>query len=643
MLYVLDFDVMAFIISSITLIMYSVQRQISTRQNIIFMFVLICSVISSFAGFLSSIAINSLRGSSSLFAYITTIIFFINHNSIPICMFTYVLALSGRYPKKFLVRSLMCIPYFLSFALILSTPLTRFVFYFSPQGEYIKGWGISFLYGSAFLYLGSILFLFLFRRVRVGAAVRSSIYIGLVIPAAAILIQMKMPYLLLESFAGSVCFLFIFMGIQNKKYSIDPQTKFYTPEVFSFLINERIDKENTFYALLMRSPDIPVLQELFDYKRYSTLLTMFSTKVNAICKNNFEIFSIEEGLFALIPKNTLPKSAAGSTALELVHQLEKIWTVETVQVEITIQVSILQYPLDFLSLQDMMDRIDLLSRFSRRIGNRHIFYGKDIQPGDIKYKSEIINQLQDIIKRSTVEVRYQPIFNLEQNTYIALEASLFMAAANNRQIRQRDIFNTAHDTGKSKDLSTVFFKQALWWFVKEKIHSYGIQKIQLKLQEAQCIDSNWAGELLNICSECSFEPEYLCLQLSESILRFNKAAFYRNIETLKKAGVNFAIDGFGTGYSDLEMIISSPVDSIKLDKELIHESLSSEKGRRLIKGTISMFAQLSYKIVAEGVETKEQYDYLVQSGCTLIQGFYVLRPSSADSMLLELKNKMLSR
>lgn len=639
--YVIDFDIMAFIISTLTLTMYSVQKQISTRQNIIFMFVLICSVISSLAGFLSSIAINNFPGTKNYFAYLVTMVFFINHNSIPICIFTYVLALTGRYPKRFLHRALLTIPYFMAFALILSNPVTNLIFYFSPEGAYCTGWGVVFLYGSAMLYIISIVFLFLFRKVRIPASIRFSIYTCLIIPISAIIIQMKMPYLLMESFAGAITFLFIFMSIQNKKYSIDPQTRFYTPEVFSFLIQERIEKENNFYVILLRSPDIPVLQELFDYERYSSLLVLFSNKVTGICKNNYETFFLEEGLFALIPKKNTPKSSIGSISLELVTKLEKIWTFETVQVELSVQVTILQYPLDFKSYQDVTERIELLSRFPRKIGNRHIFYGKDIQPGDLKYKSEIMNQLNDIFRRNSVEVRYQPIYNAEKKKFIALEATLFMANADNRQIRQHDIYDTAHNTGKSKGLSTILFRQAMWWFVKEKITSFEIQKLQIKLQEAQCINSNWACEILQLCRDCSFEPVHLCLQLSESILRFNETAFYRNLEILKEAGVNFAIDGFGTGFSDLEMIIKSPVDSIKLDKELIHESLASIKGKRLIKGTLSMFKQLSYDVVAEGVETQEQYSYLVQSGCTIFQGFFISRPAEGDKIIGLIQNRPL--
>ncbi|HPX26053.1 MAG TPA: EAL domain-containing protein [Treponemataceae bacterium] len=638
MLYVLDFDVMALIISSITLFMYSVQKQISTRQNILFMFILICSVISSFAGVLSSIAINYLPDSNLFFTYISTMIFYINHNSIPICVFSYILALTGRYPKRFLIRSLLCIPYFFSLSLILTNPLTNFVFFISPQGEYCKSWGVPALYASAVLYLSAIVFLLVFKKVRISAAISYSVYICLLIPVIAIFFQIQFPYIVLESFAASICFLFIFMGIQNKKFSIDPQTKFYTPEVFSFLINERIEKENRFYVIVARSPDISVLQELFDYNRYSSLLSMFSSTVQSICKSNFEIFSLEEGLFAIIPKKQVPKSSIGNTALELVNRLEKIWTIESVQIEITLQVTILQYPLDFLSFQEIAERIDLLSRFTRKIGNRHIFYGKDINSGDIRYKAEIITQLQDIFRQGTLDLRYQPIYDSDLKQYFALEVSLFIANHENRQIRQNDIYKTALETGQSNKLSTMIFKQALWWFVREKLSSLGIKKIELKLQESQCIDSAWANNILKICRECSFEPENLCLLVSESILSFNKSAFYTNIEILKKAGVNFAIDGFGTDYSNLEMIIKSPIDGIKIDKELLHESFSSIKGRQLLKGTLSMLKKLSYRVIAEGIETKEQNDYVMQSGCSYLQGFYICKPAPGNTILAHLVN-----
>lgn len=642
MAYVLDFDVMAFIVSSITLLMYSVQKQISTRQNILFMFILICSVISSLAGVVSSRAINNLPDSNFLFTYLTTTIFYINHNSIPICIFSYILALTGRYPKRLLIRSLLCIPYFFSFLLILTNPFTKFVFFISEEGAYCKSWGLNILYASAVLYLSAIIFLLVFKKVRIAESIKYSVYLCILIPAIAIIIQMNIPSIVLESFAGSICFLFIFMAIQNKKFSIDPQTKFYTPEVFSFLINERIEKENRFYVIVVRSPDIAVLQELFDYNRYSALLSLFSSKVQSICKNTFEIFSLEEGLFAIIPKKNVPKSSIGNTALDMVHQLEKIWTIETVQIEITIQVTILQYPLDFLSFREITERIDILSRFTRKIGNRHIFYGKDIQSNDIRYKTEIVAQLQDIFRQGTLQLRYQPIYDSDLKQYFALEVSLFIANRENRQIRQHDIYKTALETGQSKRLSTMMFKQALWWFVKEKLFSLGIKKIQLKLQESQCIDSSWAEEILTMCRDCSFEPENLCLLVSESILSFNESAFYKNIEILKQAGINFAIDGFGTDYSNMEMIIKSPIDGIKLDKELVHESFSSIKGKQLLKGTLSMFNKLSYKIFAEGIETKEQNDYVIESGCSCLQGFYICRPSPADEVLSHLKMIKLS-
>ncbi len=638
MVYVLDFDIVAFILSAITLILYSIQKQISTRQNILFMFILICSVISSLAGFISSILMNALPDSNQILTMLVTIAFFLNHNSLPICVFSYVLALTGKYPKKFWIRSLLSIPYFISFILIVTTPFTHFLFYFS-EGVYCKNWGIYYLYGSAFLYLLGVFFLFLSKKVRITPAVRNSIYICLLIPSIAIVIQINNPSITLESFAGSVCFLFIFMGIQNKKYSIDPQTKFYTSEVFNFLINERIEKENKFYVIFIRSPDISVLQELFDYKRYSLLLSMISLKVQGICEQSFEIFSIEEGLYAIIPKKNLPKSSIGNTAIELVNQLEKVWTIETAQIELTIQVTILQYPIDFLSYQEVTERIEILTRFPRRTGNRHIFYGKDLHASDIRYRADITTQLHEIFRVSSLDLRYQPIYNCETKSFIALEVSLFIKNHENRQIRQHDIFKTAHDIGLSAALNTLMFKQALWWFVKARLPSYGISKIELKLQEAQCIDSSWARNILNLCSECSFEPKYLCLLISESILSFNKSSIYANIDLLKNAGVNFAIDGFGTAYTNMEMIIKSPINSIKLDKELIHESTLSIKGKQLLKGTLSMFNKLSFNVIAEGIETQEQYDSLTQAGCTYLQGYHLSYPLSGDDIVALLKKQ----
>ncbi|MCR5627665.1 MAG: EAL domain-containing protein [Lachnospiraceae bacterium] len=136
--------------------------------------------------------------------------------------------------------------------------------------------------------------------------------------------------------------------------------------------------------------------------------------------------------------------------------------------------------------------------------------------------------------------------------------------------------------------------------------------------------------LTDMTSRYGIEPQYLELEITETLFTDNSEDLYATMQRLKDLGFVIEMDDFGSGYSSLNMLRKAPVDIIKIDRYFIDKIMSTKRGRIIIENSVSMSRQLGLKVVAEGVETKEQADFLKSINCDIAQGYYYSKPVSID-------------
>jgi len=121
-------------------------------------------------------------------------------------------------------------------------------------------------------------------------------------------------------------------------------------------------------------------------------------------------------------------------------------------------------------------------------------------------------------------------------------------------------------------------------------------------------------------------PEEIELEITESVLIENFHEVVEKLHVLRAHGIRISLDDFGTGYSSLSYLKGLPIDTLKIDKSFIDAMLTDENARVIIESIIYMVRKLGFETVAEGVESKEQYEYLEGIGCDCIQGFFMGKP-----------------
>jgi EAL domain-containing protein (putative c-di-GMP-specific phosphodiesterase class I) len=187
-------------------------------------------------------------------------------------------------------------------------------------------------------------------------------------------------------------------------------------------------------------------------------------------------------------------------------------------------------------------------------------------------------------------------------------------------------------------------KLGFWVFKKacadlRRWHKKGFSELKLgvNLSAVQLRDSNLADKFLSICSKRKIPPPLVELEITESTLIKNFEHSNDVMQELHKAGINFALDDFGKGFSSLNYLQNLPINSIKLDRDFLNNTLPNKQTQTIISAIISLAKSLDLTIIAEGVETEAQQQFLQQYDCNEIQGTLFSPPVNADDALALLR------
>jgi EAL domain-containing protein (putative c-di-GMP-specific phosphodiesterase class I)/GGDEF domain-containing protein len=245
--------------------------------------------------------------------------------------------------------------------------------------------------------------------------------------------------------------------------------------------------------------------------------------------------------------------------------------------------------------------------------------------GDFRLESELHHALE----RQEFELYYQPKLDLKTNLIIGSEALLRWNHPTMGRINAEKFVPVAEEIGLIKPigewvLTTACRQMQSWLDAGFKNHT-----ISVNLSGAQFKQSDLFHQITQILFKTSLEPQFLELELTETILVENMRNNIQRLNMLKKLGIQISLDDFGTGYSSLGYLQQFPFDILKIDTCFIRNINHNQVNAVITKAVIEMAHQLGLKVVAEGVETTAELDFLKNIQCDAIQGFLFSRPLSA--------------
>jgi EAL domain-containing protein (putative c-di-GMP-specific phosphodiesterase class I) len=248
------------------------------------------------------------------------------------------------------------------------------------------------------------------------------------------------------------------------------------------------------------------------------------------------------------------------------------------------------------------------------------------------------NNLRTALERRQFIVYYQPLVGDVQQI-VGAEALLRWQHPLMGLVNPDKFIHLAEETGIIVPIGEWVLRTACKQAKKWHDMGYKGLYVAVNLSTRQFREKNLSETIERILDETGLSPNYLKLEVTESGIMEDPEAAIAKMNRLRSKGIRFSIDDFGTGYSSLSYMKRFPIDTLKIDRSFIAESATNRDDREIIKTIISMARNLSIETVAEGVENKDQQDFLSRQGCRMMQGYYFGRPMPARELEDVLRRK----
>lgn len=299
---------------------------------------------------------------------------------------------------------------------------------------------------------------------------------------------------------------------------------------------------------------------------------------------------------------------------------------------ITASAGVAIFPIDGESAEELIKNADIAMYNAKDKGkNQYVLCSSNLKDKSQKIIA-LSNGLHRALERNELEVYYQPQISLSVNTIIGLEALLRWKHPEYGMVPPNIFIPLAEKNGLINPIGEWVLKTACAQNKAWQNRGLPHVRMAVNLSAIQLRNPHLVNQIADIISETGLKPQYLELEITESAA-VKQAGFIVSILTeLKKLGITISIDDFGTEYSSLSRLKTLPIDRIKMDMQFVHGIEKSEKDRAITKVIINLAKSLGLKVIAEGVETHTQLEFLNQKMCDEVQGYYYFKPMPAHEV-----------
>ncbi len=324
------------------------------------------------------------------------------------------------------------------------------------------------------------------------------------------------------------------------------------------------------------------------------------------------------------------ETRALDVAEHIVLAMAEPFDLQSHQIEVGASVGIAQYPKDALSDQALLRRADIaMYRAKEEGGGFKLFEHR--MDAELNDRRTMEQDLRHAVRRSELELHYQPIFDCITGELFAFEALLRWNHPTRGQISPNIFIPVAEETGMIVPIGRWVLQTAC----REAASWTRPLRIAVNISPLQFRQPNLPEEVSAIVAATGMAPDRLDLEVTEGVLIEDPERAMAIITALKAQGIHISLDDFGTGYSSLIYLHRFPFDTIKIDRAFIADLSTEPQARAIVEAVIFLAQGLHLAIVAEGVETQQQLAILHSLSCTFVQGFRMGRPVPA-TMLPEL-------
>lgn len=512
------------------------------------------------------------------------------------------------------------------FLMVLTNPFTKWIFDVVPGTGYVRGPAISSTYLVFYLYCAACIVATLLKGGEVDPAAKRILAIFPMVAVAVIVVQQMFPDYILSGSAATCALLLLYLYLQNKQISIDHLTGLPNRQEFLKLLDLRLQKRK----------DEPFTIVVLSLKNFKTV------------NNNFgqmggDLFLQEAGRFFRDAAAPCPLYRYGGDefavlmesgeedqirrlVLTLLERMTSPWEIRGYSCVIPGAVGIVRYPESASRREDLISGIEFAVSQAKQDRTKSYSYCTPEMLQALSRRNKIAEILKDALRTGNFQVYYQPILSVKDGRFTLAESLLRMNETPIGPVYPNEFIPIAEETGIIVELTYLVLERVCAFLRRMTDQGVELDGISVNFSGIQFSQADVIQRVSGIIESAGVPYSKIKIEITESVVAENFEQLNGFIQEMHSRGVRFGLDDFGTGYSNISSVFCVPLDTIKLDKSLVYLSMKDSKYSLAVRQLVRVFKEFDLFVLAEGVETEEQRDFVTDCGCDMIQGFLYARP-----------------
>ncbi len=618
----ISFAALTACILGILLVFYFTRPRFQIHLNIVFFHLLVFQVLTLFIDIISSYLDSNYEHWPFALLYVANILYFVMFYSRSFLFYRFILVVPAeKKPAEWTVY-INTFTYLFCVALAVISPWFHSIFWFDKYGYHV-GALYDCLYVALAVHIITCCYILFINFEEMNRQVQLWLWISVGFIAAGTIIRKLLPTVLVMNTFFLFAILILFLAVQNPDRYVDGRTQCFNARAFQMILRERLERKQykTLFAFAINR---------YNDKReiYSSSMTDLALEeIGVFLKNEFpsaEKFYLRNGQFVLLLNNKL--------SAEYVHGIMKerfnnLWNIRGARIyfnisQIVIDADLMSYGYD--AVQDCVyAALDTGSAESDGFGNGSLNRIEKNSFDRITRQVNVRHVLATSIQENSVEAWLQPIIDAETGKIVAAEALARIRDKKLGLIPPVEFIALAEQNGMIGVLGEQILATVCSYFADRNLYQKGVKWINVNLSPTQCLDVNLPDIITNIVDSYRIPHSCVHLEITEEAM-VDEAVLKVQMDALVSNGFVFALDDYGSGFSNITRVKNLPFVNIKLDKQVVRNHF--QKPDNILPATVKMFTDRGQTVTAEGVETEEMAHLLRDMGCTHLQGFYYSAP-----------------
>ncbi|MES2760011.1 MAG: EAL domain-containing protein [Pseudomonadota bacterium] len=296
---------------------------------------------------------------------------------------------------------------------------------------------------------------------------------------------------------------------------------------------------------------------------------------------------------------------------------------------VTCSIGVAVYPTDGAPADSLIEHADIAMYRAKKLGRNNFQFYTPAMNEDAMERVRIESALRNALERDEFVLHYQPQVDLASGEIVGMEALIRWQHPEMGMVAPNRFIGVAEETGLIVQIGAWVMRAACQQNQAWQDAGLGKLRVAVNLSARQFGAANLIADIRSVLAETALAPDCLEIELTESLFMSDVTLAVELLHGMKALGINLSIDDFGTGYSSLSYLSRFPIDVLKIDRSFVAEITRDSNDAAIVASIIALAHNLKLAVIAEGVETEEQLDYLRRHGCDEMQGYFFSRPLPA--------------